>query len=152
MRHYSESDWTKYVNNELEEHVREAYEKHLYSCDQCLELYVRVIEQHEDSFPVIIDETDFANSIMEAISEQKIIQKQKATPFYQKALFHYTLAAAMTLLLMMTGVFHSITEYAESIQLSEQNGEQSSMTDGIMNKTFAWMDSLETNHKEVDNK
>ena len=153
MNHFSYEQWTKYVKNELKVDIREELDNHLYTCDQCLELYLHAVDEIENELPELSNEQDFTNAIMANISEQKvnetvIKQPNRNKPFYQNALFHYTLAAAMTILLMTTGVFQSITKYTETVQKAEFQEKKPSVTEGIMDKTFAWMDSLETVDKE----
>ncbi|WML37928.1 hypothetical protein RCG19_11780 [Neobacillus sp. OS1-2] len=72
-------------------------------------------------------------------------------PFYQQAVFHYLLAAAATIVLMFSGAFQSLATYASSLETPQHVQEKkSSVTEGVINKTFAWMDSLEK--KEADKK
>jgi hypothetical protein len=72
-------------------------------------------------------------------------------PFYQQAAFHYLLAAAATLLLTLSGAFQSLASYAKSIESPTQVQEKKpSVTEGVINKTFAWMDSIEK--KEANKK
>ena len=156
MMHYSEQEWMKYVKNELDKDVREEYEDHLYSCDQCLEVYLMAVEAEEAELPLISNEVDFTNLVMAQIAEtkkdkpqkQKIGKKKKS--IYQSAFFHYSIAAAVTILLMTTGVFQSITQYAENVQNPNLQEQRTSLTEGLVDKTFAWMDSLEGKKKEVD--
>ncbi|KOP71273.1 hypothetical protein ACFFHH_05135 [Cytobacillus solani] len=154
MMHYSEQEWMKYVKNELDKDVREDYENHLYSCDQCLESYLMAVEAEEDELPIISNGADFTDLVMAQIADVKmeIAQKpqtgQKKKSIYQSAFFHYSIAAAVTILLMTTGVFQSITQYAENVQ-NPNLQEEPSMTQGLVDKTFAWMDSLEMKNKEA---
>jgi len=157
MKHYSYEEWTKYVKNEVEQDVREEFENHLYSCDQCLDYYLQAVAEEERDLPIIEDEAEFTNLVMAKIAESKPPQiqsaKKKSTPrkpFYQTAIFHYSIAAAMTLILMTTGVFQSITKYTETVQTSSFHVKETSVTEGIVNKTFAWMDSLEKKSKEAE--
>ncbi|MFL6555949.1 MAG: hypothetical protein ACJ8MO_07520 [Bacillus sp. (in: firmicutes)] len=71
-------------------------------------------------------------------------------PFYQQAVFHYLLAAAATLLLTFSGVFQSLAAYANLIERPQVQEKKPSVTEGVINKTFAWMDSLEK--KEANKK
>ncbi|MBU8880309.1 hypothetical protein BGM26_15260 [Bacillus sp. FJAT-29790] len=150
MKHYSEQEWLAYVKNELDEDARVLYENHLYSCDQCLEIYFQAVAEEETELPVISNEADFTDLVMAQISESKVskIRSSKSIgemrkPFCQSAVFHYSIAAAMTILLMMTGVFQSITKYAENVQSPEFQEKETPLSLGIVDKTFAWMDSLE---------
>lgn len=155
MMHYSEQEWMKYVKNELDKDVREEYENHLYSCDQCLESYLMAVEAEEAELPMISNEADFTTLVMAQIADvkmettQKQQRGQKKKSIYQSSFVHYSIAAAVTILLMTTGVFQSITQYAESVQ-NPNLQEEPSMTQGLVDKTFAWMDSLEGKTKEVD--
>ncbi len=155
MKHYSYEEWMTYVKNEVDKAERESFEDHLYSCDQCLDCYLQAVAEVENELPVIENEADFTNVVMAQIAESKqpkipTIKEKRKTPFYQTAIFHYSIAAAMTILLMTTGVFQSITKYTESVQTPNFHEKETSVTEGIVDKTFAWMDSLEKKSKEAD--
>jgi hypothetical protein len=48
---------------------------------------------------------------------------------------------------MAGGVFQSFAEYVDSME-SKSVKETQSLTDGIIDKTFNWMDSIEKKNKE----
>ncbi|MBY0122205.1 anti-sigma factor [Bacillus sp. S/N-304-OC-R1] len=156
MTHYSKEEWMKYVNNEMTQDVREEYENHLYTCDQCLTLYLDAVAEAEEDLPEIENESGFTDLIMAQIAESKppvlkaaTEKKKRSRPFYQTAIFHYSIAAVMTILLMSTGVFQSITQYTVALQKPSFQEKRTSITEGIVDKTFAWMDSLEKKSKEA---
>ncbi|MCQ6277040.1 hypothetical protein JMM81_19370 [Bacillus sp. V3B] len=157
MTHYSYEEWMKYVKNELGQEIQEMYENHLYSCDQCLDLYLQAVTEVESELPFITDDTQFTDVVMTQVSEVQLSSvksvKEKRSEkkrFYQSAVFHYTIAAAMTILLMTTGVFQSLTQYAENIQSPNFQKKETSMTAGFVDKTFAWMDLLEEKNKKEE--
>lgn len=92
---------------------------------------------------------DIDSSIQPVLTEPMIknVEKNKKAnhkkPFYQQAAFHYLLAAAATILLTLSGVFQSLAAYAISIERPQVQEKKPSVTEGVINKTFAWMDSLE---------
>ncbi|GHI00609.1 anti-sigma factor family protein [Neobacillus kokaensis] len=167
MTHYTTDEWQKYVRNELDSSTREELEAHLYTCEQCLEHYLQAVESNESSLPTISNEQSFTDCVMLGISEQKAVPDTKREiiremvpdtkdytkdntkddtqkkPFYQQALFHYLLAAVATLFLMFSGAFQSLLKYTSSIDSHLVEERKPSVTEGVMNKTFAWMDSLE---------
>lgn len=156
MTHYSKEEWMTYVKNEMAQDVREEYENHLYTCDQCLTLYLDAVAEAEEDLPEIENETGFTDLIMAQIAESKPAVPKAATqkksgsrPFYQTAIFHYSIAAVMTILLMSAGVFQSITQYTVALQKPSFQEERTSFTEGIVDRTFAWMDSLEKKSKEA---
>ncbi|OLS40922.1 hypothetical protein [Bacillus sp. MRMR6] len=158
MKHYSFDEWLKYVRDEVEEKERGKAEEHLYSCDTCLEEYLQALSEHESSFPVLSDESVFTDAVMAEVLMHKEIQTdvkvakvvKKKKPYYQQVAFHYFLAAAATLMLMLSGVFQSLVSYASTIEGAKTKEVKPSVTEGMIDKTFAWMDSLEK--KEANKK
>ncbi len=167
MKHYTYEEWLKYVSDRLSAREREQMEGHLYTCDQCLDLYLQVLDANETSFPILDNDSSFTDLVMAEVSKQKVSEhvvqqashsqsnseqqvKQKEKPFYQQALFHYLLAAAATLLLTFSGAFKSLASFAAAFEGQSAHEKKATVTEGVINKTFAWMDSLET--KEADQK
>lgn len=171
MKHYTYDEWLQYVKNEINEKTKEELEEHLYSCDQCLNQYLLAMEANESSLPILSNMSSFTDLVMAEVSKQKTVvpdtvrnlntmlmvpsvpdtkAKSKKRPFYQQAAFHYLLAAAATILLTFSGVFQSLAAYANSIESPQIHEKKPSVTEGVINKTFAWMDSLEK--KEADKK
>jgi hypothetical protein len=159
MKHYTYDEWLQYVRNEITGKTREEFENHLYTCDQCLEVYLQAVTANESSLPILSNETSFIDAVMAEVSKGKgmvpdtKLEEQKSnkkTPFYKQAAFHYLLAAAATILLTFTGAFQSLATYANSLETKQVQEKRPSMTEGVMNKTFAWMDSLEK--KEANKK
>ncbi|CEG26383.1 anti-sigma factor family protein [Bacillus sp. B-jedd] len=154
MKHYSLADWLAYIEGEADAHQQAEMEDHLYSCAECLDLYSTGIEINEEHFPGI-QNPEFTDYVMQQINFVKgrgeedgntvsrLIPNEK--PYYRNQVFHYIVAAAATLLLMFSGVFQSITAIAGNIDSQTKNR---SYTEGIITKTFAWMDSLEKNKED----
>lgn len=151
MNHISYEQWMSYVKNELTDTVREVYDDHLYSCDLCLEQYLQAVEEYESELPAISNEAEFTDMIMAQVKQTKKQESESPTPFYQKTIFHYAVATAMTILFMSSGVFQSITKYVYTVQSSEITESTPSVTEEFVNKTFAWMDSIEINNREANN-
>ena len=159
MSHYSLEDWMNYTENKIEPKVRENYEDHLYTCDQCLELYLQAVSQVENQLGDMNEESNFTDRIMSQVSEIKLPEQERAkdkrlerNKFYQSTAFHYTLAAAMTILFMVTGVFQSITNYADNVDSTKIKVKDQSMTSGVLEKTIGLLDSLEKTYKEGERK
>jgi anti-sigma factor RsiW len=162
MKHYTYDEWLQYVKDEINEKTKEELEDHLYTCDQCLNDYLMAMEANESSLPILSDVSSFTELVMAEVSKQKTAvpdtdrnlitmliapsvpdTKVKKKRLYQQAVFHYLLAAAATILLTFSGVFQSLAAYANSIEKAQVQEKRPSMTEGVINKTFAWMDSLE---------
>ena len=160
MMHFSYDEWLCYVKDEISDKTREELESHLYSCEQCLEHYLQALSENESSLPVLTNESGFTDLVMAEVSKQKEINEKPAAvkqlvkfkkPFYQQAAFHYLIAAAATLLLTFSGVFQSLATYASAVEAPQHSKEKKlTVTEGVIDKTFAWMDSLEK--KEANKK
>lgn len=159
MKHYRYDEWLSYVKDEVSGKTREELEGHLYTCDKCLEHYLQAISEHESSLPILSNETSFTDLVMAEVSKQKeVIEKpallkqsvKSKKPIYQQAAFHYLIAAAATLLLTFSGVFQSLATYASAVEAPNIKEKKLSVTEGVIDKTFAWMDSLEK--KEANKK
>ncbi|WP_456272557.1 anti-sigma factor family protein [Bacillus sp. AK031] len=147
MKHISYEEWLDYVENKISEPVREQYEAHLYTCDHCMEIYLSAVEALETSFPELSDESGFTEGVMAEVQSKNapaVRQKQK---FYQQAGFHYIVAAAMTILLMYTGVFQQLIGFAEEFERSSRP----SITEEMMKKTSEFIDTVENETKEERN-
>jgi hypothetical protein len=103
MKHFTYDQWLEYVKNDINEKLRKEFESHLYTCDQCLELYLKALEVHESSLPILTNQSGFTDLVIHEVSKQKVYTEKPAAaktsskkPFYQQVVFHYFLAAAVT--------------------------------------------------------
>ncbi|MFK4998457.1 anti-sigma factor family protein [Bacillus sp. N9] len=119
MKHKTFEKWLQYVQDDLDEQTRVEYENHLYSCDDCLELYLQAVEANEAQMPSLPAAMDFTDTIMKEI---EFSNKRKNPEIRRKQTFiHYALAAAMTLLLMSTGVFSHLMNVASEFENKGMN-------------------------------
>lgn len=145
MNHISEEQWKKYVQDEIDLTTRRQYEEHLYRCDQCLELYMHAVTACGEELPDVADSAAFTGQILEKVTEQpQGTRAEAARPFYQRTIVHYTVAAAITVMFMASGVFHSITTF-QSPALTESSP---SVTEQLVNKTVAWLNVIEHKNRE----
>lgn len=156
MKHITNDQWRKYINDELHENVREQYESHLYSCDQCLDLYLELIEKNSASLPEFSYDSTFTDVIMNQVIESnkqmkdedhhiKIHSNQKK--IQQKTFIHYVLAVAMTFVLMSTGVFQQLMGVVNQFESSKTESD-SSFVMQMMNKPSSITSMIENNLQE----
>ncbi|MGE8205314.1 zf-HC2 domain-containing protein [Heyndrickxia sp. NPDC080065] len=142
MKHMSDEEWTLYVNDQLDDKTREQYEAHLFSCDQCLSVYLEVVEAQEQQLPAMTNEEVFTDTIMMKIKQQNIPEKNPSvSKFYQKPIFHYVLAAAMTFILMSTGVFSHLMNVVSEFESNKK--QDSSVVEGLMDHTVSFIDKVQ---------
>lgn len=152
MSHIPLVEWKKYVIDEINDDKRLLYEQHLYTCDQCMDLYMEAIKSIQDEIPIIEDPSTYTNKVMSQIPFGKatmpITRKEIKKRWYEEKLFHYMLATAMTFLLMAAGVFSGLTNVTTQFEKSRQSQNQSSFTENILNKTMALLDQVEQSKQE----
>ncbi|MCM3760682.1 hypothetical protein M3212_07760 [Alkalihalobacillus oceani] len=145
MNHISEEQWKTYVQDEIDLSTRRQYEEHLYRCDQCLELYLHAVTAYGEELPDVTDSAAFTGQVLEKVKEQpKGTRAEAARPFYQRTIVHYTVAAAITVLFMASGLFQSLT----TIQSPAFTESSSSVTEQLVNKTVGWLNVIEQKSRE----
>ncbi|MCR2823435.1 hypothetical protein [Lederbergia panacisoli] len=150
MKHMTYENWLDYVRDELNEDTRETYENHLYSCDHCLELYLKAVEATEFQMPEPAGSSSFTDSIMQQVTELKTpVANQRKKTSRKQTIVHYFVAAAVTLLLMSTGVFSHLMNMASSFENSEQK-QADSFVQSFLNKQDSFTNKFEEILKEED--
>lgn len=143
MRHFSNEEWMSYINDQLSETKSEELEDHLFFCDQCLEVYMKMIDTHAEELPAIE-----GNSFIDEITAKLPQKKTRKKTFYKRTLIHYGVAAVITLTLMTTGFFQSIMGIVYTIESSSISKPEQSVSDSIMEKTLSLFDIIEVKQKE----
>ncbi|GMB09223.1 hypothetical protein [Thermolongibacillus altinsuensis] len=145
MNHYTNEEWRQFICDVLPEEKREEMENHLYTCDQCLAVYMELIEENAFELPNPSDETVSADVIIAQVEQYK---KPKRTKTKQK-LLHYGIAAVITIGFMSSGIFQSVTNAVVlGTDLSEN---RPSYTEQWMDKTLSFLDWIKPNQKEEGN-
>jgi anti-sigma factor RsiW len=143
MRHFSNEEWMSYINDKLSETTCEELEDHLFSCDQCLEVYIKMIDRQAQELPVI-DYSSFTDEIIAELPQKKVRKKT----LYQRTLFHYAVAAVITLTLMTTGFFQSVMGVVTTVEASSISKPQQSVSNGLMEKALALIEIMDVKQKE----
>lgn len=138
MTHISKEKWLTYANNKLNEDERETYEAHLYQCDHCLEVYMEVIETVDMTTPNLTTET-----IIDHVLPKQTAAKEGG---YRKTFLHYTVAAAMTILLMSSGLFTQLININHDIETN--NSHKTSFVQNILNSSFSIIDQVKFKERE----
>lgn len=102
MDHYDTGAWILYRKNQIDAYQRRLMEDHLAVCDTCLQSYLSAAEEHETRLAEMLLPPDFSAAIKEGIRAKKRRADQKRR---SRSLVNYTVAAAITLALMSSGLF-----------------------------------------------
>lgn len=181
--HISPDQMTRYVNGTLAGAERAQVERQMTACDCCLKLFIAAIEssaseyEAESAFPSHVNEPQLPDMelleqrvVAQLLSEESIHQAQadglrtssalqKKSPrlraWLQHPVTHYTIAASITLLLLVSGTFASFSQKLAQLDMNENvqqvvplnppiaAGKHSeSWSDKIVDQTGSWLDGL----------
>lgn len=172
MKHYNLEQWIRYARQApplTEEEIFE-YEEHLHMCDECLELYMQGLELAAEAYPDLSDPEALVENVMQSLppveplgtiihSSTLPVKKsgQQKNAWLRHPIFHYTVAAAITLVLMSSGAFTTIMDRLQQGQLSgaaiqtemNEQGETgyTPVSQLILNKTIGMLDSIQAKNE-----
>ncbi len=135
MKHYSAQEWRKFISGELSPFERELYERHLYGCDCCLQVYMECVEHAADELPLLSNEDEFAEKVMSGVVPAK-------GRVWHNPLFQYAVAACITFLLLASGVFHDIAACTAEMNVVASSLQHESLSAKLMEKTVSVLDAI----------
>jgi predicted anti-sigma-YlaC factor YlaD len=142
--HLTGKDLEGYLQEELTSEKRNQIESHMETCDSCFDWYMSLLENWTIDVHVSNGFTDLTmKKLTQKLEDQSRYQKEsKKTSSYPKqtnrTLVHYLLAAGLTILLMVTGVFQSALEITDK----ENVINQGTITNQLMKKTDHLLDKM----------
>lgn len=136
----------RYVRGEGTYEERSNYEELMLSDDRVFTWYMQVLGEFDSELPDLPDPDGFVDGV---VAHEEIIPYSQRTAWphqehpkrwYERAIFHYTIAASITMLFLFTGAFDQLLpgEISGDIPLSKQP----SYSEQWMEKTSGWLDQL----------
>lgn len=179
MKHYTGEQWMTYVEQGLSDEDNQQMEQHLVTCDSCMELYMQSLERVVGSYPSLPDEAALADRVMLAIEAADSVSPSSTAPrlapseeagfgsqkqrnprtWMRSPLFHYAVAAVITLVLMSSGIFQSIMDHPAGIDRTSNREAQAeaaeepvSVSKKLMDKTIVVLDSIQPKQEKGGNR
>lgn len=147
------SDWKqqagRYIRGECSSEEASSWEALMLSNDNALNVYMQVMAEMDQDLPMLESPESFADRVL---SDKEIVPYQRRSVptssdrprrWYERPLFHYTVAASLTIVFMFSGAFdrlfpesknHQVPKSSQSVSYSEQ----------LMEKTTSWLDRLKS--------
>lgn len=141
MKHPSKAEWHAYIARRLPPGEHHVYETHLYTCDECLSVYMACIHEQAAELPQLRDDATFAKEVMSRV--RKKTSPDSRQTFYKRTLVHYGAAAIVTLLLMMSGMFQGMLSFVADVESLTVAEEKMSLSDQLMERAGSVLDSLD---------
>lgn len=144
------SEWrsraTNYIKGECSSEEAAAWEALMLSNDDVLEVYMQVMSEMDSELPVMNHPETFVDRVLsnETIvpyrSQLVPISLDRPRRWYEKSVFHYTVAASITLVLMFSGAFDRL--FPEGKNPKAELSSSPSYSEQLMEKTTNWLDQL----------
>lgn len=134
MKHYDEFEWKLYKEDLLDEELKISMEEHLFSCDECMDYFLSLIDEEEiDDASRFVPE-DFTIEVMDRIddldekSNRTIsLEKKRKSKNQVRGLFtNYVAAACLTIALTAGGAFNTGPETIRDYRNTENRENISS--------------------------
>lgn len=113
MCHYESDVWRSYMFDQLPHETAAELENHLYECDKCLQMYSDLLELHTSQLPIPSDPGPLTEAVMSAVSGSF---RAKPASDKWRSLRNYLIAAAATIILMVTGAFNGLLKQVEAFE------------------------------------
>jgi hypothetical protein len=140
------NDWHAYIAGTctIEESAR--LEKLLLEDEQALMLYLVALEQLESTmkdYSAWMDTERFTDQVMAVLPEIEAEPNQvlfKKRRWFEKPVFHYVVAASLTLILLSSGAFDKMMPQTDGKPIPPK--ERVSYSEEVMRATTTWLDKL----------
>ncbi|MBU5256057.1 hypothetical protein [Tissierella praeacuta] len=110
MKHYDYVEWVLYKNNLLDDEIHEKMEEHLIICDECMEVFLSLIDESDMENAESFIPEDFTEKILYKIENITPIRKPVKKPIRKKMpndFFLYYVAVASVAIVLTAGGFFS---------------------------------------------
>ncbi|KGE17772.1 hypothetical protein PWYN_24765 [Paenibacillus wynnii] len=124
---------------------REKWEDILLEDEEALSLYMESLDEWKDGIPELVDQVSFVNKVMEGLpvtGNSIEPQRQTRKRWYERTLFHYAVAASLTLLFMSSGVFDRLMTGNMDVVVPNDSG--GSYSEQVIQATSGWLEQIMT--------
>lgn len=159
MKHYDYVEWLFYKKNMLSIEKMDEMEEHLYSCDECMELFLSLINEEEIKIASTIVPEDFNQNIMSKIKSTKVKKIQPIKKPVKYPFGYFVAVASVTIVLTLGGVFTNLVDTVPNISASISTLQQPdrpnrifNLSEKIVNRTSKFIVSIENLERNKEEK
>jgi hypothetical protein len=147
MNHYSMEDKKRlaqnYVDGSCTTEQEQTWESLLLEDTEAMELHIQLLSSMELRMPQIGDSKKFTDDVMKMLPtdlyEKEISYIANRRRWFEHPIFHYAVAACLTLVFLTTGLFDKLVTSELDVIDHSQN---TSYSDQMMDITVTWLDQL----------
>ena len=135
-----------YIKGECTAEEASSWEALMLSNDEVLDVYMQVMSEMDHELPAMSNAEAFTDRIL--ADEEVVPYQNRVVPlsserprrWYERPLFHYTVAASITLVFMFSGAFDRL--FPEDANPKSQVSPSPSYSEQLLDKTTGWLDQL----------
>lgn len=139
-------EWAAYIRGDISPERTEIMESLLLEDEQAFTFYMQAMDLESQTLPRLEEPVTFADQVMERIeaSAEKIVpsasaSKDRSRRWYEHRLFHYAIAACLTLIFLSAGWFDKLTPGPQ--QAGDHEGKVS-YSEELVKVTTGWLDRM----------
>ncbi|MCJ8011034.1 hypothetical protein MUG84_04660 [Paenibacillus sp. KQZ6P-2] len=137
-------DWAAYIRGELSPERAEWMESLLLEDEQAFAIYMQALDMEAQGLPVLEDPEHFVEHVMNQLetshtSMVHLEPKGSRPRWYEHRLFHYVVAASLTLVFLSAGWFDKLTPEP---QKADTHMNKSSYSEELVKVTTDWLDKM----------
>ncbi|CAM2795408.1 hypothetical protein PASE110613_01135 [Paenibacillus sediminis] len=140
---YTLKDFIDYINGQCSPQREEELELILEHDDHATLMYIEALEIAHHQLPILNHQDQFVESVMDVLPQSPIHQlhhdKSSKRKWFENPLFHYTVAACLTLIFLSAGWFDRLAP--EAIDTVAYSSE-SALSNELMSITEKWLDRI----------
>ena len=159
MKHYDQVEWSLYKKRLLDNRIYEEMEEHLYECDDCMDIFLLLIDEEEINQAGFIIPEDFTDKVMDNLKTIRPLKKKtrKKPKITNDFFIYYTAVASVTIILTAGGFFgrlvDSVPEITANVSVEESKIRTNAIYDlseKITNKTAMFVNDFQFSKKKED--
>lgn len=141
-----------YLTGQEKDLQREEWERWLLEDEETFASYMEMLDEVESELPSLENSSafvervmeDWAGTIAESTTGEKEAVKEEGTRryrWYEKTIFHYTVAASLTLLFMTSGMFDKLLTGEMKLVVPKKDNSPT-YSEQMMQATSGWLDQI----------
>lgn len=156
MKHYDYVEWVLYKKNLLDDVIHDEMEEHLYLCDECMGIFLSLIDEEEIRAAGNVVPEGFTDKVMKNVRgirpmKSPVKKKVKSTNDF---FMYYVAVASVTIILTANGFFGKIVDVVpqitSNITMEESRLNANSIynfSEKITNRTSNFINDFKFNRK-----
>ncbi|MBC8590027.1 hypothetical protein [Wansuia hejianensis] len=126
MKHFDYVEWLFYKKNLISQDMKIDMEEHLYDCDECMEVFLSLIDEEEIQEAGAIISDNFIKNTMDSVDNIRPFKKpiKKKSKSFNEIFMYYVAVASVTIILTAGGLFSRMVDSVPQIgnNISQKQG------------------------------